>query len=593
MTDSLKPAAAKRRSSSRLLASTSVFLKPYLTQITIASVALVFTAALTLGLVQYVRLIVDRGFVEGSTESLNTAILGFLIVAVLQAIGTFARFYWVSWLGERVTADIRKAVYKHIINLHPGYFEDNLSGEIQSRITTDTTLIQSVIGSSASIALRNLLMMIGGTLFLFITNPKLTSVVLLCIPLVIGPIMFFGRKVRRLSRDSQDEIANVGAYVGESIQQIKTVQAYNQQTHNDGVFSRYVETAFNVAKDRILMRSVLITVVMTLVFAALAVMIWVGGQDVINGRMSAGELTAFVAYAVIVATAVGAISQVISELQRAAGAMERLIELLEAESLIQAPAVPAKLVDAFTGQLDFKSVSFAYPSRPDTLALDEVTLTVRPGESLALVGPSGAGKSTLLDLVLRFYDPLKGNLTLDGVDVRDLTPTELRSHIAIVSQQPALFTGSVIDNIRFGRPDASLDEVRAAAESAFASEFIELLPQGYDSFLGEAGVRLSGGQRQRLAIARAILNDPEILLLDEATSALDAESERKVQIALEKLMKGRTSLVIAHRLATVMNVDRIAVLENGRLIATGTHGSLLKDCELYANLAKLQFGGDT
>jgi len=321
-------------------------------------------------------------------------------------------------------------------------------------------------------------------------------------------------------------------------------------------------------------------------------MIWVGGQDVINGRMSAGELTAFVAYAVIVATAVGAISQVISELQRAAGAMERLIELLEAESLIQAPAVPAKLVDTFTGQLDFKSVSFAYPSRPDTLALNEVTLTVRPGESLALVGPSGAGKSTLLDLVLRFYDPIAGHLTLDGIDVRDLTPTELRSHIAIVSQQPALFTGSVIDNIRFGRPDASLDEVRAAAESAFASEFIELLPQGYDSFLGEAGVRLSGGQRQRLAIARAILNDPEILLLDEATSALDAESERKVQIALEKLMKGRTSLVIAHRLATVMNVDRIAVLENGRLIATGTHGTLLKDCELYANLAKLQFGGD-
>jgi ATP-binding cassette subfamily B protein len=592
MTESIEPSAAKRRSSSRLLASTSVFLKPYLKQIIIASVALVFTAALTLGLVQYVRLIVDRGFVEGSTESLNTAILGFLIVAVLQAIGTFARFYWVSWLGERVTADIRKAVYKHIINLHPGYFEDNLSGEIQSRITTDTTLIQSVIGSSASIALRNLLMMIGGTLFLFITNPKLTSVVLLCIPLVIGPIMFFGRKVRRLSRDSQDEIANVGAYVGESIQQIKTVQAYNQQTHNDGVFSRYVETAFDVAKDRILMRSVLITVVMTLVFAALAVMIWVGGQDVINGRMSAGELTAFVAYAVIVATAVGAISQVISELQRAAGAMERLIELLEAESLIQAPAVPAKLVDTFTGQLDFKSVSFAYPSRPDTLALNEVTLTVRPGESLALVGPSGAGKSTLLDLVLRFYDPISGHLTLDGIDVRDLTPKELRSHIAIVSQQPALFTGSVIDNIRFGRPDASLDEVRAAAESAFASEFIELLPQGYDSFLGEAGVRLSGGQRQRLAIARAILNDPEILLLDEATSALDAESERKVQIALEKLMKGRTSLVIAHRLATVMNVDRIAVLENGRLIATGTHGTLLKDCELYANLAKLQFGGD-
>lgn len=592
MTDSLKPAAAKRRSSTRLLASTSVFLKPYLTQIVVASVALVFTAALTLGLVQYVRLIVDRGFVEGSTESLNTAIIGFLVVAVLQALGTFARFYWVSWLGERVTADIRKAVYKHIINLHPSYFEENLSGEIQSRITTDTTLIQSVIGSSASIALRNLLMMIGGVLFLFITNPKLTSVVLICIPLVIGPIMFFGRKVRRLSRDSQDEIANVGAYVGESIQQIKTVQAYNQQGHNDGVFSRYVETAFDVAKDRIFMRSVLITLVMTLVFAALAVMIWVGGQDVISGRMSAGELTAFVAYAVIVATAVGAISQVISELQRAAGAMERLIELLEAESLIRAPDAPSLLAGPFRGQLEFEAVSFAYPSRPETRALDEVTLSLRPGESLALVGPSGAGKSTLLDLVLRFYDPQAGRVTLDGIDIRDLTPEELRSHIAIVSQQPALFTGSVLDNIRFGKPEASLEEVRAAAEAAFASEFIELLPQGYDSYLGEAGVRLSGGQRQRLAIARAILNDPEILLLDEATSALDAESERKVQLALEKLMAGRTSLVIAHRLATVVNVDRIAVLEQGRLIATGTHRTLLEDCELYATLAQLQFGID-
>ena len=590
MTKSSQPSVAQRRSSTRLLASTSVFLKPYLTQIVLASVALVFTAALTLGLIQFVRLIVDRGFAAGSTESLNSAILGFLVVAILQAVGTFARFYWVSWLGERVTADIRIAVYRHIVNLHPGYFEDNLSGEIQSRITTDTTLIQSVIGSSASIALRNLLMMLGGTLFLFITNPKLTSVVLVCIPLVIGPIMFFGRKVRRLSRDSQDEIANVGAYVGESIQQIKTVQAYNQQARSEGVFSRHVESAFVVAKNRIFMRSILITLVMTLVFAALAVMIWVGGQDVISGRMSAGELTAFVAYAVIVATAVGAISQVISELQRAAGAMERLIELLEAESLITAPDKPCELTGEFRGQLDFAAVSFAYPSRSETLALNEVTLSLRPGESLALVGPSGAGKSTLLDLVLRFYDPQNGGVSLDGVDIRQLAPTQLRSHIAIVSQQPALFTGSVLDNIRFGRPDASLDEVKRAAEAAFADEFIEALPEAYDSYLGEAGVRLSGGQRQRLAIARAILNDPEILLLDEATSALDAESERKVQLALEKLMAGRTTLVIAHRLATVKNVDRIAVLEAGKLIATGTHGSLLQDCELYAHLAELQFG---
>lgn len=565
------------------------FLYPYKKQILIASVALVFTAALTLGLVQYVRIIVDKGFVAGSTESLNGAIVGFVFVALLQALGTFARFYWVSWLGERVTADIRKAVYAHIIELHPGYFEDNLSGEIQSRITTDTTLIQSVIGSSASIALRNLLMMVGGTIFLFITNPKLTSVVLICIPLVIGPIMYFGRKVRRLSRSSQDEVANVGAYVGESIQQIKTVQAYNHQSHDDAQFSRRVEVAFAVALNRILMRSFLITVVMTLVFGALAVMIWVGGQDVINGVMSAGELTAFVAYAVLVAAAVGAISQVISELQRAAGALERLMELLEAENEITAPAEPRQLEGEFEGLLQLSELTFAYPSRPDAPALNKISLTVRPGESVALVGPSGAGKSTLFDLVLRFYDPQDGSLSLDGIDIRELDPKELRSHIAIVSQQPTMFTGNVWDNIRYGRPDASDADVRAAAESAFASEFIEKLPQGYDSYLGESGIRLSGGQKQRIAIARAILKDPEILLLDEATSALDAESERKVQLALEKLMKNRTSLVIAHRLATVKNVDRIAVLDGGKLIAQGSHGELLESCELYANLANLQF----
>ncbi|MDB3908676.1 ABC transporter transmembrane domain-containing protein [Gammaproteobacteria bacterium] len=580
-------------SSTSLLVKASSFLKPYTKQIIIASIALVFTAALTLGLVQYVRIIVDRGFVEGSTESLNTAIVGFLVVALLQAVGTFARFYWVSWLGERVTADIRKAVYSHIIDLHPGYFEDNLSGEIQSRITTDTTLIQSVIGSSASIALRNLLMMVGGTIFLFITNPKLTSVVMICIPLVIGPILFFGRKVRVLSRSSQDEIANVGAYVGESIQQIKTVQAYNHQTHDDRKFSDHVETAFDVALRRIMMRSFLITIVITLVFGALAAMIWVGGQDVINGTMSAGELTAFVAYAVLVASAVGAISQVISELQRAAGAMERLMELLEAKNEIMAPEKPLQLNGGFKGLISLEAVTFSYPSRPETPALDNVTLRILPGESVALVGPSGAGKSTLFDLVLRFYDPQAGSLALDGIDIRELDPQELRSHIAIVSQQPTMFTGNVWDNIRYGRPDASDDEVREAAESAFASEFIEKLPESFDSYLGESGIRLSGGQKQRIAIARAILKDPEILLLDEATSALDAESERKVQMALEKLMVNRTSLVIAHRLATVMNVSRIAVLDSGKLIAQGSHKELLLESELYANLAKLQFSANS
>ncbi len=577
------------KSSTSVLIKAAAFLKPYKKQITIAAVALVFTAGLTLGLVQYVRIIVDSGFVEGSNDSLNTAILGFLIVAVLQAVGTFARFYWMSWLGERVTADIRKAVYSHIIDLHPGYFEDNLSGEIQSRITTDTTLIQSVIGSSASIALRNLLMLVGGTVFLFITNPKLTSVVMICIPLVIGPILFFGRKVRRLSRSSQDEIANVGAYVGESIQQIKTVQAYNHQGHDDRQFSNHVETAFTVALRRIMMRSILITIVMTLVFAAVAIMIWVGGQDVINGTMSAGDLTAFVVYAVLVAAAVGAISQVISELQRAAGAMERLMELLEANNEIQAPENPRHLNGQFKGSLALSEVTFAYSSRLEIPALNKVSLLIQPGESVALVGPSGAGKSTLFDLVLRFYDPQSGSLSLDGVDIRELDPQELRSHIAIVSQQPTMFTGNVWENIRYGRPDASEEEVREAAESAFASEFIEKLPEGYDSYLGESGIRLSGGQKQRIAIARAILKDPEILLLDEATSALDAESERKVQMALEKLMANRTSLVIAHRLATVMNVNRIVVLEAGQLIAQGSHQELLRDCKLYANLASLQF----
>jgi len=580
---------ARHTATPALLSKAMAFLLPYKKQMAIALLALVVTSGLTLGLVQYVRIIVDSGFVAGSTASLNTAVLGFIVVAVLQAVGTFTRFYWVSWLGERVTADIRKAVFNHIIDLHPGYFEANLSGEISSRITTDTTLIQSVVGSSASIALRNLLMMVGGIVLLFITNPRLTSVVLICIPLVIGPILYFGRKVRRLSRSSQDEVANVGAYVGESILQIKTVQAFNHQEHDDQLFGDQVEKAFKVALNRIWMRSVLIAVVTTLVFGALGAMIWVGGQDVISGRMSPGELTAFVAYAVLVASAVGAISQVISELQRAAGALERLMELLEAENEITAPENPRHLDDEFKGLLEIEALKFCYPTRPNTPALDGASMTVQPGESVALVGPSGAGKSTLFDLVLRFYDPQSGEIRLDGVNIRDLDPLELRNHIAIVSQQPTMFTGTVWDNIRYGRPDASDEEVHAAAEAAFASDFIHKLPGGYDSHLGESGIRLSGGQKQRIAIARAILKDPEILLLDEATSALDAESEQKVQMALEQLMANRTSLVIAHRLATVMNVDRIVVLDSGKLIDQGTHRELLLSCPLYAKLANLQF----
>lgn len=576
-----------------LLSAAARFLFPYKKQIVWASIALIVTAGLNLALVQYVRIIVDQGFVAASTTMLNQAIIGFIFIALLQAIGTFARFYYVSWLGERVTADLRKAVFSHIIGLHPGYFEANLSGEIQSRITTDTTLIQSVIGSSASVALRNILLFIGGMLFLFITNPRLTSVVLICIPLVVGPIMFFGRRVRRLSRSSQDEIANVGAYVGESIQQIKTVQAYNHEADDRSKFSGHVETAFDVALMRVKTNSILITAVMSLVFFAIGALIWVGGRDVINGVMSAGELTAFVIYAVMVAMAVAAISGVIAELQRAAGALERLMDLLHAENEIEAPENPKTFSGTPSGALSLDKLGFAYPSRPDTQALDDVSINIEPGENVALVGPSGAGKSTLFDLVLRFYDPTSGAIKVDGIDIRELDPLELRSHIAVVSQQPAMFTGNVWDNIRYGRPDANDDEVKAAAELAFADNFIQELPDKYDSFLGESGVRLSGGQKQRIAIARAILKDPEILLLDEATSALDAESERQVQKALDQLMQNRTSLIIAHRLATVKNVDRIIVFETGKVIAQGTHKELLLSCPLYENLARLQFSETT
>ena len=577
------------QSSSKLLFRSLGFLKPYKKQIVWAAIALIFTAGLNLTLVQYVRIIVDEGFVASSMASLGQAITGFAIIAILQALGTFARFYWVSWLGERVTADLRQAVFSHIIALHPGYYEANLSGEIQSRITTDTTLIQSVIGSSASVALRNLLLLIGGAVFMFITNPRLTTVVLLCIPLVVGPIMFFGRRVRRLSRSTQDKVANVGAYVGESIQQIKTVQAYNHQEYDRKEFADHVENAFDIALKRIKTNAILITTVMTLVFAAIAIMIWVGGQDVINGTMSAGELTAFIVYAVMVAMAVAAISGVLAELQRAAGALERLIDLLYAESEITAPANPREFSGKPNGALTISNLTFAYPTRQGNPALQNISLLIEPGENIALVGPSGAGKSTLFDLILRFYDPRVGSIQLEGIDIRELDPKELRSHIAVVAQQPAMFTGTVADNIRYGDPEAEEASLKAAAKAAYADNFIEELPDKYESFLGESGIRLSGGQKQRIAIARAILKDPEILLLDEATSALDAESERQVQMALEKLMQNRTSLIIAHRLATVKNADRIIVMDAGAVIAQGTHRELMQSSELYANLAELQF----
>jgi ATP-binding cassette subfamily B protein len=566
------------------------FLRPYYWQMIGASIALVCTAAITLSIGQGLRMLVDQGFSSNATEAaLNQALLLFTAMILLLAVGTFTRFYLVSWIGERVSADLRKAVFAHVVHLHPGYFETNLSGEIQSRITTDTTLLQTVIGSSVSIALRNLLMFIGGVILLFITNPKLTALVMLSVPLVVVPIIVFGRRVRSLSRTSQDKIAGVGTFVGESVKNIKMVQAFNHQELDRNAFDGHVESAFRVAISRINQRAWLTTIVITLVLGAVTAMLWVGGLDVLAGKISGGELTAFIFYAVMVAASVGAISEVYGDLQRAAGATERLLELLAAENLVPSATTPVPLPAKPKGHLEFDQVCFSYPSRPEQQAIDKLCLDIKPGSSLALVGSSGAGKSTLVDLILRFYDVQGGAIRFDGIDIRDLSLEDLRSQIAIVPQQPVLFTGSVADNIRYGKPDATMAEIEAAARKAYAHEFIERLSEGYDSFVGEGGIRLSGGQRQRVAIARAILADPTLLLLDEATSALDAESEYQVQQALELLMKGRTTIVIAHRLATVVDVDIIAVLDHGKLVGAGNHAELLQSSPLYSRWASLQF----
>ena len=564
------------------------FLKPYVKQVIIASIALIITAGATLSIGQGVRLVIDSGFASGQADVLVDSITLFAAFVVILTIGTFIRFYFVSWVGERVSADIRLAVFNHLIRMHPGFFEENAPSEIQSRITTDTTLLQTVIGSSVSIALRNVLMFVGGLTLLFITNAKLSLIVVASVPFVVAPIILFGRRVRKLSRTSQDRLADVGSFAGESLRHIKIVQAFNHESRDEAAFHGRVEEAFLVSLQRIRQRAVLIAIVMLLVFGAVATMLWVGGQSVLSGETSAGELAAFIFYAFIVAGSVGAISEVLSDLQRAAGAMERLMELLQSPSDIQDPEHPVAL-EARDVELSVDNLRFNYPTRPDATVLNGLSFKVNPGEMLAVVGPSGAGKSTLFDLVQRFYLPTEGSIKLGGVLSSDLTLEDIRSRIGFVPQDPVMFAGSIRDNLLYAHAQASEDEVWEALTLAHAGDFVRGLPEGLETAVGEDGVGLSGGQRQRLAIARALIAKPAILLLDEATSALDAESEHHIRLSVEGLKGKMSIMVIAHRLSTVRQADRILVLDDGQVRDSGSHDELMASSDLYARFARMQF----